>query len=68
LIDFRKEINLPTRIPGLEKRSRQRLEGRNGIRDVEKDSEPLLLFGSITGGLISGRFIDILSSNLCGSS
>ena len=61
-------MNLPTRIPGLEKRSRQRLDGRKGIRDVDNESEPLLLLESIIGGFISGRLTDILSSNRFGSS
>jgi hypothetical protein len=61
-------INLPTRIPGLEKRSRQIFDGTKGIRDVDDTSEPFLLFELLVPGFKSGRLTDIVSPNTCESS
>jgi len=65
---YDKKIDLPTRIPGLEKRSRQRFVGTKGIRDVDDKSEPFRLFESRTAGFISGRLTGIVSPNICESS
>jgi len=63
-----KNPNLPTRIPGLEKRSRQRFADRNGKRDVDEKSGSFLLFELLNSGFLLIGLAGIVSPNTCDSS